>query len=69
MHIKSNYKQLQPEERVTLASLRQQDFTTAAMTKVLGRAPSTITLNRFKHMLDFLKEESLEFNPVHQLRN
>lgn len=44
MHIKSNYKQLQPEERVTLASLRQQDFTTAAMAKVLGRAPSTITL-------------------------
>ena len=26
-------------------------------------------LNKFRHMLDFLKEESLEFNPVHQLRN
>lgn len=43
MHIKPSYKQLQPEERVTLASLRQQDFTITAMAKVLGRAPSTIT--------------------------
>ncbi len=25
-------------------------------------------LNKFKHMLDFLKEESREFQPVHQLR-
>jgi len=23
---------------------------------------------KFKHMLDFLKEESLEFKPIHQLR-
>jgi hypothetical protein len=26
-------------------------------------------MNKFRHMLDFLKEESLEFNPVHQLRS
>ena len=29
----------------------------------------TLVMNKFRHMLDFLKEESLEFNPVHQLRN
>jgi hypothetical protein len=26
-------------------------------------------LNKFKQMLDFLKEESHEFKPVHQLRS
>jgi hypothetical protein len=30
---------------------------------------SSKIVNKFKHMLDFLKEESLEFKPVHQLRN
>ena len=37
----------------------------------LGRMPlwERLVLNKFRDMLDFLKEESLEFNPVHQLRN
>lgn len=26
-------------------------------------------MNKFKHILDFLGEESLEFKPVHQLRD
>ena len=38
-----HYQQLQPEDRVTLASLAQQKFTVRAMAQVLGRSPSTIS--------------------------
>jgi transposase, IS30 family len=37
------YRQLQPEERVTLASLTQQKYSVRAIAQVLGRSPSTIT--------------------------
>lgn len=44
MHSKSkNYSQLQPEERVTLASLKQQNYSIRAMARVLGRPASTIS--------------------------
>ena len=38
-----HYKQIQPEERVTLASLHFQKFTVSEIARTLGRAPSTIT--------------------------
>ena len=38
-----HYKQIQPEERVTLASLHFQKFTVQEIARTLGRAPSTIT--------------------------
>jgi IS30 family transposase len=43
-----HYKQIQPEERVTLASLHFQNFTVRDIARTLGRGPSTITreLNR-----------------------
>jgi IS30 family transposase len=37
------YRQLQPEDRVTLASLAQQKYSVRAMAQVLGRSPSTIS--------------------------
>jgi len=37
------YRQLQPEERVTLASLVLQKFSARAMSRVLSRSPSTIS--------------------------
>jgi hypothetical protein len=37
------YQQLQPEDRVTLASLAQQKYTVRDMALVLGRSPSTIS--------------------------
>jgi len=37
------YQQLQPEDRVTLASLTQQKYSVRAMAQVLGRSPSTIS--------------------------
>ena len=37
------YQQLQPEDRVTLASLTQQKYSVRAMAQVLGRLPSTIS--------------------------
>jgi len=37
------YQQLQPEDRVTLASLIQQKFTVRGIALVLGRSPSTIS--------------------------
>ena len=36
------YQQLQPEDRVTLASLLQQKYSVRAIARVLGRSPSTI---------------------------
>jgi IS30 family transposase len=38
-----NYHQLQPEDRVTLASLKQQSYSIRAMARVLNRPPSTIS--------------------------
>ena len=37
------YGQLQPEERVTLASLAQQKFSLRQMAQVLGRSPGTLS--------------------------
>ena len=37
------YQQLQPEERVTLASLAQQKYGVRQMAEVLSRSPSTIS--------------------------
>lgn len=39
----NNYHQLQPEDRVTLASLKQQNYSIRAMARVLNRPPSTIS--------------------------
>ncbi|CQR42491.1 MULTISPECIES: IS30 family transposase [Thiomonas] len=39
----TTYRQLQPEERMTMASLMQQGCSVRAMARTLGRAPSTIS--------------------------
>lgn len=39
----SQYRQLQPEDRMTMASMRQQGLSARAMARALGRSPSTIT--------------------------
>lgn len=39
----TQYKQLQPEERITLASLHQQGWSQRAMAALMGRSPSTIS--------------------------
>jgi IS30 family transposase len=39
----SRYRQLQPEDRMTMASMKQQGLSARAMGRVLGRSPSTIT--------------------------
>ena len=38
-----NYTQLQPEDRVTLASLKQQSFSIRAIARMLNRSASTTT--------------------------
>ncbi|MCF7969364.1 MAG: helix-turn-helix domain-containing protein [Methylococcaceae bacterium] len=38
-----SYTQLQPEERVTLASLHQQAYSVRSMAETLKRSPSTIS--------------------------
>ena len=38
-----SYSQLQPEERMTLASLKQQNYSVRAMARVLGRPASTVS--------------------------
>ncbi|MCA0326809.1 MAG: helix-turn-helix domain-containing protein, partial [Proteobacteria bacterium] len=39
----SRYTHLQPEERITLASLHQQGLSQRAIGALLGRSPSTIS--------------------------
>lgn len=39
---RSSYRQLQPEDRVTIASLLQQRHSVRSIARVLGRCPSTI---------------------------
>jgi IS30 family transposase len=39
----TRYKQLQPEERMTLASLRQQGHSLRLIAKVLGRNASSLS--------------------------
>ena len=44
MHSTSpHYRQLQPEDRMTLASLQQQNYSIRAIARVLHRSPSTIS--------------------------
>ena len=39
----SHYRQLQPEERLTIASLKQQSYSVRAIAQQLRRSPSTIS--------------------------
>ena len=39
----TSYQQLQPEERLAIASLRLQDVSIRAMARILGRSPSTVS--------------------------
>ena len=39
----TQYRQLQPEDRMTMASMKQQGFSARAMARALNRSPSTIT--------------------------
>jgi len=40
---KTSYQQLQPEERLTIASLHLQGVSLRAMARLLGRSPGTIS--------------------------
>ena len=40
---RAKYQQLQPEDRVTIASLHQQKLGIRAIARVLGRSPSTVS--------------------------
>jgi len=40
---KSEYRQLQPEERITLASLRQQSHSLRAIAQTLSRSASSLS--------------------------
>lgn len=52
------YRQLQPEDRVTLASLRQQGRGIRAIAEVLGRSPSTISRELRRNACDALYASS-----------
>ena len=43
MQTKTSYQQLQPEERMTIASLRQSGSGVRAMARALGRSPGTVS--------------------------
>jgi IS30 family transposase len=44
MQTKTTYRQLQPEERMTIASMRLARSGVRAMARALGRSPATISL-------------------------
>jgi IS30 family transposase len=39
----TSYRQLQPEERLAIASLRLEDMSIRAMARILGRSPATVS--------------------------
>ena len=43
MEQKTKYRQLQPEDRMTIASMTQQGLSVRAMSRMLGRDPATIS--------------------------
>ena len=43
MNERTRYQQLQPEDRITIASMRQQSLSVRAMARTLGRSASTIS--------------------------
>ena len=43
MQERTKYQQLQPEDRMTIASMRQQGSSMRAMARMLGRSVSTIS--------------------------
>ncbi len=43
MHERTPYQQLQPEERLTIASLLLQGSSIRAMARILGRSPATVS--------------------------
>jgi IS30 family transposase len=46
------YKQLQPEDRMTLASLKQQNYSVRAIARELGRSASTISRELSRNKVD-----------------
>jgi len=54
MDQKTQYHQLQPEDRMTIASMQQQGFSARAMARALGRSPSTVTRERQRNTLTAL---------------
>lgn len=48
----TRYKQLQPEERITLAALRQQGWSMRAIARLQGRSPSTISRELRRNCVD-----------------
>src|ERR1700710_2542372 len=43
MHERTRYQQLQPEERLIIASLHLQGSSILAMARILGRSPATVS--------------------------
>ena len=41
--MEKQYQQLQPEERLTIASMHQQGSSMRAMARMLGRSPATVS--------------------------
>jgi IS30 family transposase len=41
--MEKRYQQLQPEERLTIASQRLQDSSIRVMARMLGRSPATVS--------------------------
>ena len=50
----TQYRQLQPKDRMTMASIKQQGLSARAMVRALSRSPSTITRDLARNTLTAL---------------
>ncbi|WP_408164137.1 helix-turn-helix domain-containing protein [Caballeronia jiangsuensis] len=48
MHERTQYQQLQPEERLTIASLHLQGSSIRTMARILGRSPASVSREQWQ---------------------
>jgi IS30 family transposase len=73
---KRTYQQLQPEERMTIASMRQQGSSVRAMARTLGRSAATVSRELERNTCPALGYASVSAahtmketaRPLHELR-
>jgi IS30 family transposase len=67
MH-KTSYQQFQPEDRMSIASLRQQGFGVRAIARAIDRSASTVSRELQRNTEHFQVTRDFLANPARMLR-